>query len=238
MLDAGVREFAIVDEAVDAAEVDECAELCKTNDDAFADLTDGQRAEQLLFLLVEFFFQNLALREHDAMAFVIEVDHFEAQAFADEFVEVADGLTTDLRCGDEAAHAEVDQDAALDDLRDRCFDHFVVVVCGDDFFPRLEGTRAAFAQEEGAVLVIDPVDHDFEGVTDFEFFWFDRKRELAEGKRTFRFAADVDEQFVLVFRNDDAGQDLAFVKNFEALFVEALLEGELVFFFFDDRGRC
>jgi hypothetical protein len=85
-------------------------------------------------------------------------------------------------------------------------------------------------------LVIDPVDHDFEGVTDFEFFGFDCKREFAEGKCTFGFAADVDEQFVLVFRNDDAGQNLAFVENFEALFVEALLESELVFFFFDDRG--
>jgi hypothetical protein len=93
------------------------------------------------------FFQNLALREHDAMAFVIEVDHFETQTFADQFVEVADGLTTDLRCGDEAAHAEVDQNAAFDDLRDRGFDHFVVVVRGDDFFPRLECARAAFAQE-------------------------------------------------------------------------------------------
>ena len=138
----------VVDEAVDAAEVDERAELREPHDDAFADLADGQRAEQLLLLLVEFFFEHLALREHDAMALVIEVDHLQAQLLADEFVEVADRLAADLRCGDEAAHAEVDEDAALDDLRDRRFDHFVVVVRFDDLFPGLERAGAAFAEEQ------------------------------------------------------------------------------------------
>jgi hypothetical protein len=41
----------------------------------------------------------------------------------------------------------------------------------------------------------------------------------------------------LVLRDDDAGEHLAFVENFQALFVQALLESELVFFGFDCR-RC
>jgi hypothetical protein len=79
------------------------------------------------------------------------------------------------------------------------------------------------------------VDHDFEGVADLQFLRFDRERELAERKDAFGLAADVDEQFVLIFRNDDAGEDLAFIENLEALFVEALLESELVLFLF---RRC
>ena len=51
MLDPRVRELAVVDQAVDAAEVDERAELGEPDDDALADLADGQRAEQLLLLL-------------------------------------------------------------------------------------------------------------------------------------------------------------------------------------------
>jgi hypothetical protein len=40
----------------------------------------------------------------------------------------------------------------------------------------------------------------------------------------------------LVLRDDDAGEHLAFVENFQALFVKALLESELIFFFgFDCR---
>ena len=98
----------------------------KTNDDAFADLTDFERAEQLLLLRIEFFFENQALREHDAMTLVIEIDHLEAQLLADEFVEIADRLTANLRCRNESAHAEIDEHAALDDLRDGRFDHFIV----------------------------------------------------------------------------------------------------------------
>ena len=62
------------------------------------------------------------------MPLVVEIDHLEAQVLADEFVEIADGLAANLRGRHEAAHAEVDEHAALDDLRDRRFDDFVVLV--------------------------------------------------------------------------------------------------------------
>jgi hypothetical protein len=80
------------------------------------------------------------------------------------------------------------------------------------------------------------VDHHFERVADLELFGLDGQGKLAEGKRAFGFAADIDEQFVLVLRDDDAGEHLAFIENFQALFVQALLESELIFFFgFDCR---
>jgi hypothetical protein len=81
------------------------------------------------------------------------------------------------------------------------------------------------------------VDHDFQGVADLQLLRFDRKRELAERKDAFGLAADVDEQLVLVLGDDDAGEDLTFVENLEALFVQTLLEGELVLFFVNDGGR-
>ena len=44
----------------------------------------------------------------------------------------------------------------------------------------------------------------------------------------FGFAADVDEQFVMRLRDDDAGEHLAFIKGLQTCFVELLLERELV----------
>ena len=231
VLDARVRELAVVDEAVDSAEVDERAELGEPHDDAVADLSDLQRSEQLLLLRVELFFEHLALREHDAMPLVIEVDDLEPQLLPDELVEVADGLTADLRGGDEPAHPEIDEDAALHDLRDRCFDHFVVLVRFDHLFPGLQRACAALAEIELAVLLVDPMDHHLELIADAQFLRFDRERELAERQDALGLAADVNEQFVLIFCDDDAGEDLAFVENLEALFVEALLECELILFF-------
>jgi hypothetical protein len=42
----------------------------------------------------------------------------------------------------------------------------------------------------------------------------------------------------MVFGHDHAGEDLPLVENLEALFVEALLERELVFEFFRRLRRC
>jgi hypothetical protein len=79
------------------------------------------------------------------------------------------------------------------------------------------------------------VDHHLELVADVQFLGLDDEREFAEGEDAFGLAADVDQQFVLIFRNDDADEDLAFIENFEALFVEPLFERELVFFFVEGR---
>jgi hypothetical protein len=80
------------------------------------------------------------------------------------------------------------------------------------------------------------MDHHFEFIADAEFFRLDDERKLAEGQNALGLAADVDEQLVLIFCNDDADENLAFVENLEALFVESLLECELVFFFLDYCG--
>ena len=99
-------------------------------------------------------------------------------------------------------------------------------------FSQVLSARARRSLEiELAVVLVDPMDHHFELVADVELFRLDRERELAEGQDALGLAADVDEQLVLIFCDDDAGEDLALVENLEALFVEALFERELVFFF-------
>jgi hypothetical protein len=74
------------------------------------------------------------------------------------------------------------------------------------------------------------VDHDLEGVADLQLLGLDRQRELAEREDALGLAPDVDEELVLVLGDDDAGEDLAFVQNLQRLFVQSLLECELVFF--------
>jgi hypothetical protein len=63
------------------------------------------------------------------------------------------------------------------------------------------------------------MDHDFQRVADHELLRFDRERELAEREDALGLAADVDQEFVLILGDDDAGEDLALIENLEALFV-------------------
>jgi hypothetical protein len=83
------------------------------------------------------------------------------------------------------------------------------------------------------------VNHDFERIADFEILRLDRERKLAEAQEAFRLPADIDEELVLIFGDDDAGEDLALVENLERFFVQALLERQLVFFFSNGSDvRC
>ena len=110
------------------------------------------------------------------MALVIEVDHFQTQTLADQLVEIADRLAANLRCRNESAHAQVDENAALDDLRYGGFDHFIALVRFDDFFPRFERARTTLRQEQRSVEIVDAVNHDFERIADFEELRLDGER--------------------------------------------------------------
>ena len=166
------------------------------------------------------------------MPLVVKVDHFEAQFLADKLVQIADRLAANLRCRNEAAHAEVNQHAAFDDLRDRGFDNFVVVVRFNNLLPRFERACTPFGEKERSVLIIDAMNHHLKGVVHLKGARIDCEREFAEGENAFRFAADVDEQLVLILGDNQSVKDLSFIEDFQRFFVEALLQRELVFFFF------
>src|SRR5581483_1820434 len=176
VLDPCVRELAVVNQTVDPAEVDERTEIGESNDDAFANLTDFERIEQLLFLGLQFFFENEALRQHDAMALVIEIDDLQAQMLTDELVEISNRLPANLRGRYEAAHSEIDQHSAFDDLRDGRFDDFVTIVRFDDFLPGLERTRSPLGEEQRSVHFIDAVNHNLKSVADPQEFGIDGER--------------------------------------------------------------
>ena len=79
-----------MEEAVDAAEVDERAVLGDVLDDALDDLAllevwQGLRSLHLALLLEEH-----AAGEHDVAALLVELDDLELVGLADELVEVAD----------------------------------------------------------------------------------------------------------------------------------------------------
>ena len=57
MLDACVRQLAVVNQAIDTAEIDERTEIGKAHDDTLADLSHFERVEQLLLLGLQLFLE-------------------------------------------------------------------------------------------------------------------------------------------------------------------------------------
>ncbi len=118
------------DEALDAAEVDERAELAHRRDRARHHLALLEPAKRSLAALTRFGLQEPSARQHDALAAVLDLRHQEGQCLTDEVGGRRPGAERDLAVGAEAPRpfAEVDLDATLvgpSDLaldRDACFE--------------------------------------------------------------------------------------------------------------------
>ena len=98
---------------------------------------------------------STARREQDdVVARAVELDHLALDRLAHVLVEVRHAADVDQRGGQEAAHAEVDDQAALDDLDHRALDRLAGLGGGLDPAPRLLEAGALLGQDQPAVLVL------------------------------------------------------------------------------------
>ena len=115
MLDAAPGEVGDVQQAVDAAQVDERAVIGDVLDHALDDRAFLQRLQQLLALGAEARFEHGAARDDDVVALAVELDDLELERLAFERRRVLDRADVDQRAGQEGADAvDHDGEAALD----------------------------------------------------------------------------------------------------------------------------
>ena len=128
MLDAAPGHVGDVQQAVNAAQVNERAEVGDVLDHAAADFAALDGGEQVLLHLVALFFEQLAAREDDIAAFFVNLDDLAFQFLADPFARVAHAADINLAGGQEDVHADVHQQPALDLAHRLAFDHVADLV--------------------------------------------------------------------------------------------------------------
>ncbi len=115
MSQASPGHIGDVQQAVDAAQVDERAVLGQVLHHAGENRAFFQVLEGLGLLFVLLFFQNLLARNHDVAALLVQLDDGDFDGLALHAVQVAHRAQIDLRAGQERARAQdVDGQAALD----------------------------------------------------------------------------------------------------------------------------
>src|SRR5689334_6307034 len=131
MLDASVRHVGDVEQSVDAAQIDECAEVGDVLDDSFAHLILLQLLHQLLALARPLLFEDDSARDNDVATALIKLDDLEVEGLAEQLVDVGNATQRDLRSGEERIHShQIDGVSALD-LLDQCAAERPVVLVGD-----------------------------------------------------------------------------------------------------------
>ena len=153
MADAAPRHVGDVQQAVDAAEIDERAVVGDVLDDALEHLALGEHVERVLLLLGVLLLEERLARQHDVAALLVHLDDAHAQFLAAQRVEVADRTDVDLRAGQERADADVHREAALDPLDDAADDDLALGVGLLDLVPDLH-LLGFFAREDDVAFAV------------------------------------------------------------------------------------
>src|SRR5262249_22126439 len=170
MIDAAPGDVGDVQQAVDAAEVDERAVVRDILDDAVDDLTFLEVLHQLLALLGAALLQHRAARHHDVAAPAIHFENLERLRHVHQRAHVADRPDVDLAARQERHGAvEIDREAALDLIEDDAVDLFVALERLLEATPALFAARLVAREHGFAERVLDPLEIDFDGVADLEF---------------------------------------------------------------------
>ena len=120
MRQASPRHVGDVQQAVDAAQVDERAVVGQVLHRAGQDRVLAQLLQRLGALLALLFFQQLLARDHDVAALLVQLDDADFEVGALQRIEIAHRAQIDLRSGQERARAQdIDRQAALDAI-DEC----------------------------------------------------------------------------------------------------------------------
>ena len=153
MADAAPRHVGDVQQAVDAAEIDERAVVGDVLDGALEHLAFGERVQRVLLLLRVFFLEENLAGEHDVAALLVDLDDAHPQFLAAQRVEIADRTHVDLRAGKEGADADVDRQTTLDALDDAADDDLALGVGLLDLVPNLH-LLGFFAREDDVAVAI------------------------------------------------------------------------------------
>src|SRR5690606_16341869 len=103
--DAAPAHGRDVEQAVDAAQVDERTVVGEVLDLALEDRPLVQALEGLLLELLTLLLEQDTAAEHDVAALLVELDDLELELLADVLVKVPNGPDVDLAAGQERLHA-------------------------------------------------------------------------------------------------------------------------------------
>ena len=220
MRDAAPRHVGDVEQAVDAAEIDERAVVGDVLDHAAEDLALGERVERVLLLLRVLLFEEHLAREHDVAALLVDLDDAHSQLLAAQRVEIADRAHVDLRAGQERADADVDGQTALDALDDAADDDLALGVGLLDVVPDLHLLGFFAREDDVAFAVFGALEQHVDDVAGLHRDLSGLVDELVDGDDAFGLVADVDDDFRWRDFEDGALDDLAFRDVAEAAIVK------------------
>ncbi len=208
MLDALPRHVGDVQQAVDAAEIDERTVVGEVLDHALERRAFLQVLQQRLALGAVLGLDDRAPRHDDVVALLIELDDLELERRAFEGRRIADRPHVDERARQERANeVDVDREAAAYAAADRALDDLALLERLLEPRPSARALGFLARQARLAEAVLDGVERHFDLVADFDFELAALVEKLIGWDDRLGLQPGVDDHHVGVNADDDAGED-------------------------------
>ncbi len=158
MANAAPAHVRDVQQAVNAIEINESAEIGDILDRALADVPGRHLRKQLLAAFGPFLFDELATGEDDVLPLLVDLNDLEIVGVVDVLGEVLGCADINLRSGQEGLDSDVDQQSAFDDGLDFASDGAAFVADGQDSLPILFEFSFFLGEHDHALLVFEFLD--------------------------------------------------------------------------------
>ena len=206
--------------AVHAAEVDERAEVDDRGDNALADLPLLQLVEELAADFGLGLLQPGAAGQDHVVAVLVQLDDLGLELAAHVGLEVAHPAHLHQGGRQEAAQADVEDQATLDHLDHGAAHRLVLLLERLDRAPGALVLRALLGQDQAPFLVLLLENEGFHLVTDLDHFGrvdIVLDGQFARGDDALGLVADVEEHLVAIDLDDRALNDVAIVEVLDRL---------------------
>ena len=215
---AAPGDIGDVQQPIQTAQIDKCAEIRDVFHNALAHLAHFQRLQNLLAQALALFFQHHAPRHHDIAPVFVQFDDAEWKHIADELVEILHLFDVDLRPRQKGIHAkQIHHNAALDAAHQAAFDDLVVVVGFFDPVPYPHKIGLGLGQHHLAFLIFDT----FEKHLDFVAYLYGRGiAKFRNRNGAFGFEADIDHHRAFGNRQHPARDDFPLFNGLQGAVVE------------------
>ena len=210
MLDALPCHVGDVQQAVDAAEVDERAVVGQVLDHALDDIAFLEVVEELRALGAVFLLDDRATRHDHVVAALVELDDLEFEFLAFEVARVAHRAHVHERTGQERADVvEFDGESALDAAIDDALDDLALGEGLLEAGPGAGALRFLARQPRLARTVLDGIQRHLDLLADDDFHFPVFVPELFRRNHRLGLQPDADDHDIRIDVDDDAGKDLA-----------------------------
>ena len=212
MGEAGPGHVGDVEESVDTIEIEECPEIGDVLDGTLDLIAGAHGAEELLAALTALCLDEFAAAEDDVLAVLVELHDLEVVGIAHELGEILRGIDVHLGGGEEGLHADIDDQAALDDGLDAALDDALGLEQLHDLGPVLALRSLLLGKNDHSLVVLEALEENLDLVSDIDFLGIVK---LRGGDHTLGLVADVDEEFLGTLLEDVPLDDAAFAVVFD-----------------------